>query len=383
MVRSVLFLDIYNMGHRNDKVEPSIRQIELQNVTKLPDHIGSTEYFFDLLEKKKLDVNFVNKDKIYFTPGCSVPRGKFKSYCETNDIKVIRDSAKANYVVYSRKSVDSLTVGNWEYTCNSAMLINLFENSQFFDVETMDTIKAMLDLAEYKDKILISYQTRNILEKCILMLKNIGLIPHDEDYKNDIDYNRSKKILKVTDRKTFELLFDPNTKIINQEIILSKINSDNVITNEMYESIQKLFSSNQESDWTVAMEIMANSDLDKSALYNFLLFKNYYGSRMAYAKSRNHVNFKSMIEYYGVNKYSNISLDSIIDFLKSKKVFTQYAYDVINPMYVKEIMSQLGGDWKFKNIDFNVFDFKINTEIDEELDEPINQIQEECLNLEA
>jgi hypothetical protein len=52
-------------------------------------------------------------------------------------------------------------------------------------------------------------------------------------------------------------------------------------------------------------------------------------------------------------------------------------------MYVKEIMSQLGGDWKFKNIDFNVFDFKINTEIDEELDEPINQIQEECLNLEA
>ena len=78
-----------------------------------------------------------------------------------------------------------------------------------------------------------------------------------------------------------------------------------------------------------------------------------------------------------------ISLDSIIGFLKSKKVFTQYAYDIINPMYVKEIMSQLGGDYRFQNINFNVFDFKINTEIDEELDEPINQIQEECLNLEA
>jgi hypothetical protein len=150
----------------------------------------------------------------------------------------------------------------------------------------------------------------------------------------------------------------------------------------MYESIEKLFQSNQESDWTVAMEIMANSDLDNSALYNFLLFKHYYGSRMAYAKSRNHVNFKSMLEYYGVNKYSNITLDVIIDFLKLKGVFNQYAYDLINEMYVKEIKSYLG-DWRFKNIDFNVFDFKINTEIDAELDEPINQIEEECLNLEA
>jgi len=379
MVRSVLYLDLYNNGSR-DLVEPIVRQIELQNVTKLPDHIGYLSHFYDLIEKRKSNIDFVEKDKIYFTPGCSVPRGKFKTYCEDKNIRVTRDSSKANYVVYSEKSVIGLFSQTWEYTISSELMINLITNSNLFNQSTTNLIINTLDKAEYRDKVLISYQTKNILEKCILLLKNIGFIPMDTEYKNEFD--RSKKIIRVDDRKSFELLFDPNTKVINQELILSKINSDNVINKEMYESIEKLFQSNQESDWTVAMEIMANSDLDNSALYNFLLFKHYYGSRMAYAKSRNHVNFKSMLEYYGVNKYSNITLDVIIDFLKLKGVFNQYAYDLINEMYVKEIKSYLG-DWRFKNIDFNVFDFKINTEIDAELDEPINQIEEECLNLEA
>jgi|688.fasta_scaffold00850_42 hypothetical protein len=379
MVRSVLYLDLYNNGSR-DLVDPVVRQIELQNVTKLPDHIGYLSHFYDLIEKRKSNIDFVEKDKIYFTPGCSVPRGKFKTYCEDKNIRVTRDSSKANYIVYSEKSVIGLFSQTWEYTISSELMINLITNSNLFNQSTTNLIINTLDKAEYRDKVLISYQTKNILEKCILLLKNIGFIPMDTEYKNEFD--RSKKIIRVDDRKSFELLFDPNTKVINQELILSKINSDNVINKEMYESIEKLFQSNQESDWTVAMEIMANSDLDNSALYNFLLFKHYYGSRMAYAKSRNHVNFKSMLEYYGVNKYSNITLDVIIDFLKLKGVFNQYAYDLINEMYVKEIKSYLG-DWRFKNIDFNVFDFKINTEIDAELDEPINQIEEECLNLEA
>lgn len=382
MVKSVLYLDIVNIGQYNDAIDPSIKKIELQNVTKLPNHIGDPSYFYNELEKKKLDVTFVKKDKIYFTPGCSVPRGKFKSYCETNDIKVIRDSSKANYVVYSKKSVDNLVTSNWDYTCDAVKLLEIFKNSKLVDIQDINTIELMLDQAEYKEKVLISYRTKNMLEKCILMIKNLGIGVDILTYKDSFDIS-TKKILKVVDRKSFELLFDPNTKIINQGIILSKISCDNVIDNNMYESIQKLFSSNQESDWTVAMEIMANSDLDKSALYNFLLFASYYKSRMAYAKSKNHVNFKSMVEYYEINRYINISLDVIIAFLKSKKVFNQKAYDILNPMYVKEIISQLGGDWKFKNIDFNVFDFKINTEIDEELDEPTNQIEEECLNLEA
>ena len=77
MVKSVLFLDIYNTSSHGKSAEPQIRQIELQNVIKLPDHIGHHSYFFDELQKKKLDVSFVEKDKIYFTPGCTVPRGKF------------------------------------------------------------------------------------------------------------------------------------------------------------------------------------------------------------------------------------------------------------------------------------------------------------------
>ena len=379
MVRSVLYLDLYNNGSR-ELVDPIIRNMELQDLTKLPDHIGYLTHFYELVEAKKVNNDFVEKDKIYFTPGCSVPRGKFKTYCEDKNIRVIRDPSKANYVVYSEKSVVSLFDQNWEYTISSELMLNLITNSNLFNQSTTNLIINTLAKAEYRDKVLISYQTKNILEKCILLLKNIGFIPADTEYKNEFD--RSKKIIRVNDRKTFELLFDPNTKVINQELILSKINSDNVINKEMYESIEKLFGSNQESDWTVAMEIMANSDLDKSALFNFMLFKNYYSSRMAFAKSKNHVNFKSMLEYYGLNRYSKITLDDIITFLKSKSLFNQYSYDFINPMYIKEIKSHLG-DWRFKNIDFDIYQFKINTEIDAELNEPINQIEEECLNLEA
>lgn len=381
MVKSVVYLDMNDNGRGTGILEPYIRTIELQDVTKIPEHIGNNlDYFFNQIEKRKVNVDFVEKDKFYFTPNCSVPRGKFKTYCESNNMKVIRDPHKANYVVFSKKSIDNMLSHNWNYTVTNELLINILDNSKLFIDSDVALIKQKIDDAEYKDKILISYSTRCLLEKCILMLQNIGFLSHGEDHKKNL--SNSQRIINVDDRKTFELVFDPNIKLINQELILSKINSDNVINKEMYESIEKLLQSNQESDWTVAMEIMANSDLDKSALYNFLLLREYYGSRMAYAKSRNHVNFKSMIEYYGINKYSKITLDLIIDFLKSKNVFTQYNYDVMNDLYRDEIISYLG-DWRFKNIDFKAFNFNIVAEIDIESDELNNEIEEECLNQEA
>jgi hypothetical protein len=60
-----------------------------------------------------------------------------------------------------------------------------------------------------------------------------------------------------------------------------------------------MFKSSDKDNHIMAMEIMANSNYVESALYLLMLLEE-YGHRIADCNTKNHVNFKSMVSYFGL-----------------------------------------------------------------------------------
>jgi hypothetical protein len=122
----------------------------------------------------------------------------------------------------------------------------------------------------------------------------------------------------------------------------------------MYEQIHQMFESSDKDNHILAMEIMANSNYTESLLYLEMLFKE-HSTAMGNCHTRNHVNFKSLVNYLGKNKtYLSTSLDKIVRSLIEKKVITKDMMDVLMRRYADEIAD--GGDstyFKVKTITLN------------------------------
>jgi hypothetical protein len=107
---------------------------------------------------------------------------------------------------------------------------------------------------------------------------------------------------------------------------------------------------------------MANSNYTDSLLYIELLFKE-YSHQMSNCRSKNHVNFKSLLSYLGKNKnYMDTSIDTIVHSLINKDQVSTDKLDVILNKYSLEIENR--GQSKY---------FKVKTvTIDEELLKSLN-----------
>jgi hypothetical protein len=99
------------------------------------------------------------------------------------------------------------------------------------------------------------------------------------------------------------------------------------------------------------MEIMANSRYKESLLFIHLLFKEFY-HKMADSRTKDHVNFKSLLSYLQKDRYTlQSTLDSIVKSMMDKGVLTVEAVNYLLTKYSGEVLSK--GDsavFKVKNI---------------------------------
>ena len=101
-----------------------------------------------------------------------------------------------------------------------------------------------------------------------------------------------------------------------------------------------MFTSSDDDNHILAMEIMANSKYKESLLYIEMIFKN-HAYTIGQSSSKNHVNFKSLLSYLNKNnRYIDTSLDDIMDSLISKKVLTKDKVDILLENYSEEIKNR-------------------------------------------
>ena len=97
----------------------------------------------------------------------------------------------------------------------------------------------------------------------------------------------------------------------------------------MYKHISEMFSSSDDDNHVLAMEIMANSKYTESLIYLELLF-HYYSHNIYASNTKNHVNFKSLLSYLNKNKNNpNTDIDAIAASLIDKDQFTSDKIDII------------------------------------------------------
>jgi hypothetical protein len=100
-----------------------------------------------------------------------------------------------------------------------------------------------------------------------------------------------------------------------------------------------MFRSSDKDNHVLAMEIMANSNYSQSIFYLMRLFKD-FNQHMAGQKSRNHVNFKSLLSYLsmGTATYNwDVTINKVLETIKNKglltlqmieEAFVAYEYEV-------------------------------------------------------
>lgn len=307
-----------------------------------------------LLENRINEYLPAKGDKLYFLEGVNVPRIKLKDLALEYGIKTVRDLNDATHVFASKNTQAKICDGNWMCSLKTEDFKAICDDVNIFiDDRYRENIREALENYT-EDRLLFNYEmTGQIKHGDNDALNNYAdkIISSTMYYSVDSDYIKLSEIVSTT-------------AIYDESAILKHINGDDatIIDESMYEQIHQMFESSDTDNHILAMEIMANSNYTESLLYLEMLFKE-HSYTMGNCRTRNHVNFKSLVNYLDKNRnYLSTSLDNVVKSLINKGVITKEMMDVLMTRYSDEIAH---------NGDSNYFKVKTIT-LDEELLKSLN-----------
>lgn len=225
---------------------------------------------------------FEGKEKIFFLPGCTVPRFKFKKLKEEFGLQVVRNIENADVIITAEKSINSMMIDRW--FLNVSM-----EYARIVDVS----------LSEYDSE---EYPT--------LYFEDRGR--KADDFLGE-DADQDSILYRVIDEKSMDILdylMTNQSKIVKEGGINAKLNTT-IMTDDMYEEATKMLESEDKANHTLAMELMANCNYNESA-YNLVTLYQRFWCKISNNKTYDHVNFKAFLEYFNIRRGSPISDSEIL-----------------------------------------------------------------------
>jgi hypothetical protein len=272
-------------------------------------------------------------DKIYFILGCSIPRFKVKQFCEKHNNAVVKYKEKANVIFTSPDILDKLVQGVGEMYYKEPIL-NWFKKRKNNNQDVKDLI-LNIENSEANYIILEYNALRNLKDKHGIKLKDF--LDKDENESIAVEYEQTPNIMfnSAEDLAVYkDLCANPN--LYHQNELLYRL-SDNVITEGEYFRIKDLLISTDKENTKLVMEIMANCDYKKSAVYLLLLLKD-YGQRFWDSETRDHVNFASLLQFFDVrDRLCRLDLDDILRVLLNHKLLNRLNHDIIMPLILHKI----------------------------------------------
>jgi hypothetical protein len=255
------------------------------------DEVFNVDVRYVLEDPSKFELFTISKgytpaqgDTIYLMPGVNIPRAKLKDLALNQGIKVVRDSEKANVIITGKATTGKVLNGSWFYTAPIAKIEEYLDKVNVDDYYK-DNLRTAMQSSESQN-VYFNYSTKVSITSNVVTSAFTGS-SHHYYYIHD---------------EWKELIDDCQNKVVYDESeLLAMINGDDAvtITNEIYTQLREMFKSSDRDNHIMAMEIMANSNYVESALYLLMLLEE-YGGRIANCNTKNHVNFKSMVSYFGL-----------------------------------------------------------------------------------
>ena len=276
-----------------------------------------------------------NGDKIYIYPDCDIPRFKIKQFCENNSVSLVKYPDKANVKILGEKSITGLFTRTWYRVIER----NLFKSYLLTCSANLNNHAHVLEVLAQttSNKVYLQYSSLSSLQRLVGKTLTSDYYPVII-FKSDESYERF-------------IAISNETNIYHQSEILKKLNTGTVMKEEDYVSIQRLFQSKDADNTKLAVEMMANCDFEKSAVYLLRLIQN-YGFRIHEAPNRTHVNFKSLLKFFNISHTRNFYLDDVISTLIQRKLLNQINFDKLLPEIKEDLESGHRTDYlKIKEVE--------------------------------
>lgn len=330
----------------------------------------------DIIKSKKY--NPYDGDVLYFHPKCIVPRYKLKEILSPFGVKTTIKEEKSNVKIINKKSINSFFTYEYLYTVRLSDFLLFTDYSSNVSNDIIESIKEHSHFCDKTNEKIIygKYTTVNVIDNHLSLTNNSRLrcngiyLNNLIQLKEGLDVNKD---YEKFDKLVIDILSNSRDYYMDKSISELLQNESIQIDEEMYTQLCNMLESRDQSNVTMAVEVIANCNINESAEYIYKLMKAYLHNRIIDSKSWNSVNMKSFRETTGfdrntyfsedhyisfINKYNSLGKEHI-DYIKEKALSTAKTY--IKHLFISNI------DQKIVNISNINFDVEIKNVIDRDI----------------
>lgn len=324
----------------------------------------TTEYCVDtekdLFEKKHYTPTY--KDRLFLAKHCNIPRVKVKNLTEKYKIKVTTKLENANAIFVSDDFIMKSSTSRFYYNIKGSIFKkmlkylvkeNKIDNQDYTSILHHDQ-RFNKDSEEEPYDVIINNATQQQLNA---LLNNAIHLEHDESYSYDYFFNNDSK-------HYVDSLINSTVPIYLEKEIMVHLNpSDAVIIEEdTFETLDEMFSSSDDDNIVLAMEIIANAEFKKSLAYILILFFK-HRHQMDRSPTKKHINFKALCKLLPKCLYNNFDANDVAFYLKDYKLFNVENLNIVLKYLGINVLNT-----NFAN-EHNVFQIKVITLNSESLEE--------------
>ena len=302
-------------------------------------------------------------DVLYFFPGCNVPRFKVREKFkittkpEKATAMFISTESKGSDMIQLRKGMMNVDIYKepileWVLEKNLAPFVDRQNDVKLYKslINNIQIDHILLDVGVYETMYTYNYNNDSMSEHLMAWLKIRGLA--SENYVTDREHSahplwsgyhfhkfkgKNPENVLITWNNTFSKLAE-SKKLYPESDILSVLNDDQIVIDyEKFEELCSWFGSNDPENILLAAEMMANSNFKKSGLYLLQLLSN-YRDKLKMCKGTKHVNFKSLLSYFGyqLNERKRLNSNRIIEILTTKGIYDESVGDAYNKLITND-----------------------------------------------
>ena len=268
-------------------------------------------------------------DKLFFFPGCIVPRFKVR---EKYTVTIKPENATVAFI-----NNDGLTGSDSTFKhYNDLMPITLPEANRiieaYMDSNRKMMLKSILNIPTIEQIFLSkewwsqSFYTNAFLKEKGDQITTNQLVETTKKYYHETRCTESQyQLLAYVPGASVNSM---NCPIYLQDEILKQLNTGNLIINEKkYRELRAFGETGDKDNIVLMMELMANSDYEKSVAYLIFLLRE-FGQKIYCYSEVDHVNFKSLLNFLDIPKTKlaqrwDFNVHYITTLLKKHKAFTK------------------------------------------------------------
>lgn len=303
------------------------------------------------LLKKTVDLQ---DKKVYRFPNLDLPRQKVDLLKDKFNCKVIRNSDLADIQVVSMKFFDKLITREWGSSSTYIDNYNMFKYLKDQDLLAESALAILRDFIANTDEnsnVNFKYNKDwrgtikgdaiyNIIEKYLL---NNKIVNNQGGYNSQHDFVIYKENISAYNNilnSTSELILDTDLcNIIDQDLA--------ILDSDRYSEIEKMVTSQDIENRSLALEMLANCNIDKS----FDVVSGLYFWHWDWLKATTNWNtvniksFKKRMDNYGGSHATNHihSFNKYLNLLKEDNKLTKFAIDKTRELLYSTLLSTLLG----------------------------------------